>query len=111
VDVGRRNQLAGDASTWYGLAVIGRLAITGALAVSGRVERYADPDGVIVASPAPGGFETTGASVGLDVALPEGFLWRTELRGFRGDQALYPERDGGLSQNSAVVVSSLALTL
>jgi hypothetical protein len=111
LDLGRQGAPAADASTWYGLAAIGRLPVSGAVALSARVERFADPDGVIVASPGTGGFETTGASVGVDVTLPRGFLWRTELRGFRGDQALYPERDGGLTRNAAVAVTSLALSL
>jgi hypothetical protein len=85
--------------------------VTGGVAISARLERFADPDGVIVGSLGTGGFETTGASVGLDLSLMGGFLWRTELRGFRGDEGIYPERTGGLSRNSAVVVSSLALTL
>jgi hypothetical protein len=110
-DLGRQQRPGAGASTWYGLAAIGRVAVGGTFAVSGRIERYADPDGVIVASPIAGGFETTGASVGLDVTLPEGFLWRTELRGFRGDQAIYLDRDGGPSRTAAVVVTSLALSL
>jgi hypothetical protein len=111
LDFGSQSVPDADGSTWYGLAAIGRLPVTGGVAISARVERYADPDGVIVASLGTAGFETTGASLGLDITLPKSFLWRTEVRGFRGDAAIYPERDGGLSRTSAVVVSSLALTL
>jgi hypothetical protein len=111
LDFGSQSVPDADGSTWYGLAAIGRLPVTGGVAITARLERYADPDGVIVASPGTAGFETTGASLGLDVTLPKGLLWRTEARGFRGDEAIYPERDGGLSRNSAVVVTSLALSL
>ena len=110
-DLGTESAPDADGSTWYGVAAIGRVPVTSALALSLRLERFADPDGVIVAGLGTSGFETTGASVGLDVALPRAFLWRTERRGFRGDQAIYPERDGGLSRNSAVAVTSLALSL
>lgn len=110
-DLGTQSVPGADASTWYGLAAIGRVPVSSALAVSARVERYADPDGVIVPSLGTASFETTGASIGLDVTLPKGFLWRTELRGFRGDGAIYPTRDGGFSRNSGVAVTSLALTL
>ncbi len=110
-DLGTQSVPGADASTWYGLAVIGRVPVTGAVALSARVERYADPDGVIVPSLGTAAFETTGASVGFDVTLPKGFLWRTELRGFRGDGDIYPTRDGGFSRNSGVAVTSLALTL
>jgi hypothetical protein len=111
LDVGTQAQPNADRSTWYGLAAIGRVPVTRALAVNARVERYADPDGVIVPSLGTAAFETTGASLGLDVTLPSGLLWRTEVRGFRGDGRLFPERDGGLSRNGAFVVTSLALTL
>jgi hypothetical protein len=110
-DLGTQSVPGADASTWYGLAVIGRVPVTKAAAISARVERYADPDGIIVPSLGTDAFETTGASVGLDVTLPGSFLWRTELRGFRGDGAIYPTRDGGFSRNSGVAVTSLALTI
>jgi hypothetical protein len=111
LDFGSQSAPDTDASTWYGLAAIGRLPLSGGVAVSARLERFADPDGVIVASLGTGGFETTGASLGLDVTLPRGFLWRTEVRGFRGDQPIYPRRNGGLSRSSGLAVTSLALSL
>jgi hypothetical protein len=110
-DVGRQSQPGGDGSTWYGVAAIGRVPVSGTVAVSARVERYADPDGVIIPSLGTAPFETTGASIGLDLSLPSGLLWRTELRGFRGDGPLYPDRDGGVSRHAGVAVTSLALTL
>jgi hypothetical protein len=110
-DLGRQGNPGDDGSTWYGLAAIGRLPLTGVVAVSARVERYADPDGVIVPSLGTAPFETTGASLGLDVALPQGLLWRIEARGFRGDGPIFPDRDGGFSRNGGMAVTSLALTL
>jgi hypothetical protein len=86
-DLGRQDHPGAGHSPWYGLAAIGRLPVTSRVALNARVERYADPDGVIVPSLGSAPFETTGASVGLDLTLPSGFLWRTEARGFRGDGA------------------------
>jgi hypothetical protein len=111
VDLGRQQNPGADGSTWYGLAAIGRLPLTGSVAVSARIERYADQDGVIVPSLGTDPFETTGASLGLDITLEPGLLWRIEARGFRGDGSIYPDRDGGFTRNSGMAVTSLALTL
>jgi hypothetical protein len=111
VDLGRQARPGDGGSTWYGLAAVGRVPVTTGVAVSARVERYADPDGVIVPSLGPAPFETTGASLGLDIGLPSGLLWRIEARGFRGDGPIYPDRDGGFSRHSGMAVTSLALTM
>jgi hypothetical protein len=110
VDLGRQQNPGAGGSSWYGLAAIGRVPVTGGAAVSARVERYADADGVIVPGLGTAPFQTTGASLGLDLSLASGFLWRTEVRGFRGDGPLYPERDGGYSRHAGHAVTSLAVT-
>ncbi|HWC73528.1 MAG TPA: outer membrane beta-barrel protein, partial [Gemmatimonadales bacterium] len=104
---------------WYGLTLVARHPLSARVAINGRLERYADPDQVIIASLGAGGFEATGASLGLDVSSPAGVaggapggvLWRTELRGFWGDRPLFPQRGGGLGQRSGFIVTSLALSL
>jgi Putative beta-barrel porin-2, OmpL-like. bbp2 len=110
-DLGTQSRPGAGHSTWYGLAAIGRVPVTGHVGLNARVERYADPDGVIVPSLGSAPFETTGASLGIDVTLPSGLLWRTEVRGFRGDGAIYPRRDGGLTRAGGLAVTSLAVTL
>jgi hypothetical protein len=110
-DYGVQESVGGGSDAWYGLALIVRHPLSDRIALNGRVERYADPDQVIVASLGTGGFETTGASLGIDVTTAGGALWRTELRGFRGDRPLYPNHAGGLDQTSGFFVTSLALSL
>jgi putative OmpL-like beta-barrel porin-2 len=100
-----------DGNNWYGFALVARHPFSARVAVNGRLERYADPHQVIVASLGSGGFEASGASLGLDVTTPGGVVWRTELRGFRGDRALFPQRAGGLGPNSGFLVTSFALSL
>jgi hypothetical protein len=97
--------------SWYGLTFVARHPLSACVAVNGRLERYADPDEVIVASLGAGGFEATGGSLGLDVTSPGGVLWRTELRAFRGDHEVFPQRDGSLGRSSGFIVTSLALSL
>ena len=110
-DYGVQEASGGGADAWYGVALVVRHPLSDRVAISGRLERYADPDQVIVTSLGAGGFETGGASLGVDVTAPGGALWRTELRGFRGDRPLYPNDVGGLDQATGFLVTSLALTL
>jgi hypothetical protein len=110
-DYGVQEAAGGGSDAWYGAALVVRHALGDRVALNGRLERYSDPDQVIVASFGTGGFETTGASIGVDVTTPGGALWRTELRGFRGDRPLYPNNAGGLDRTTGFLVTSLALTL
>jgi hypothetical protein len=66
----------------------------------------------VVTTGLPYGFETWGASLGLDVTLERRLLWRTELRGFTSSEPVWPE-DGVPSQSKSdgFLVTSLALTI
>jgi hypothetical protein len=111
-DVGRQQRAGGGWSTWYGGAVIGRVKVSPGVALAGRVERYGDPDGVIVATGTPDAFRVSGASVNLDVTVAGNALWRTELRGFSARDPIFPRHGGaGVSNRNGFLVSSLALTL
>jgi len=112
LDVGTQEGADGDDdASWYGLTAILRGQITPKVALSGRFERFDDEDGVLIATgdqlPA---FRANGGSIGLDVQPALRLLWRTELRGFANDGAVFPDRDGAPSKSSAVVVTSLGLT-
>jgi hypothetical protein len=112
LDVGTQEGADGDDdASWYGLTAILRGQITPKVALSGRFERFDDEDGVVIATgdrlPA---FRANGGSIGLDVQPASRLLWRTELRGFANDGAVFPDRDGAPSKSIAVVVTSLGLT-
>jgi hypothetical protein len=109
-DHGLQARPGGGHSTWYGAALIGRVKVSPTTAVVARVERYVDPDGVIVVTGTPSGFRVSGASFGLDVAPFAGAVWRVEARGFHSRDAIYPKHLGGSSDGDAFFVSSLALT-
>lgn len=110
LDHGVQARPTGGHSTWYGAALISRVKLNPTTAVAARLERYVDPDGVIVATGTPNGFRVSGASLGLDVAPFAGVVWRVEARGFHSRDAIYPKHAGGLSDRDGVLVSSLALT-
>lgn len=105
MDVGRQ---AGN--DWYGFAAVARQPITPTVALVGRVERYADPDQVIIDTNSPDGFVGNGASAGLDVLIDAGVTWRSELRWIRTTAALYPEGASRVpSRVNGVMVTSLSI--
>jgi len=113
-DYGTQQKTLGGHSTWFSSGLIGKLQLKPVAAVSGRVERYQDPDNVLVATPTPTGFKATTASLGLDVS-PLGnsrVLWRSEWRGTWATTAVFPKRDAptGTSKSNGLLVTSLALT-
>jgi hypothetical protein len=114
VDYGRQQQDVTGTSSWWSAALIGKLQVTPVVGISGRAERYQDPDQVIVVTGTPDGFKATMASVGLDVS-PLGntrVLWRSELRGTWAGDEIFPNRSAstGVSKDNTLLVTSLALT-
>jgi hypothetical protein len=78
---------------------------------TGRLERYADPDGAIVTTGTPNAFRVTSGSLGVDVATVPGVVWRMELRGLSARDPIFPKHaSSGLAKQDGFVVSSLALT-
>jgi hypothetical protein len=112
LDVGRQSRSgAGGASTWYGGVLVARVQATPSTALAARVERFDDPDQVVLVTPqgAPP-FQATGASLGLDVAPASRVAWRTEVRGSLARGAVFPDRSPATrSSSGGVVVTSLAL--
>ncbi|HEY4953246.1 MAG TPA: porin, partial [Gemmatimonadaceae bacterium] len=93
-DYGTQQQAVTGSSSWWSAGLIGKLQVTPVVGISGRAERYQDPDQVIVVTAFPGGFKATMASLGLDVS-PLGntrVLWRSELRGTWAGDPIFPNR-------------------
>jgi hypothetical protein len=115
LDVGSQEDADPDADdhTWYGFTLIGRVQATPTVALVGRLERFDDEDEVLIATGGGlPGFRATGGSIGIDVAPHGRFLWRTEVRTFRGSDEIFPDRSepGGVSKSNTVAVSSLAVS-
>ena len=105
----RRAKGSGSAS-WYGGMIIGRYQTSTKTALIARLEQYHDSEQVIVVTGRPDGLRANGASLGLDVAPAPRVVWRTELRGYQGETAVFPRSSSSLSRNDAFVVTSLSLT-
>jgi hypothetical protein len=112
LDGGRQSRRTAGADWWTGSSVIVRRLVGERTAVVLRGEHLYDRGQVLVVTGTPDGFRTTGASVGVDLRPDSRLLWRTELRGYRSGDAIWP-RAGGADGNrlSWMAVTSLALTL
>ncbi|HSL70884.1 MAG TPA: porin [Longimicrobiales bacterium] len=110
-DIGSQGNTVGDeAGNWYGFTAITRVQATARVALAGRFERYADPDGVFLATTLGPGLELNGISVNLDVAPTSHFLWRTEFRSLIAEDEAFVKHDGSLTRSSPFVVSSFAVS-
>ncbi len=106
VDVGHSG-----ARNWYGWALAVSWPLGKATALATRVERYADPDQVIVPTGGLAGFEATSASAGIDRTLPGGVLWRAEARWLRASTPLFPDRGNPAgTRSNLALITSLALS-
>ena len=121
-DVGSqsRDPSIGGQSSWYGWSAVARVQATPVVAMVVRAEGYSDADQVIIgtgtrdangtltANPA---LRATGGSAGIDVSPYARVLWRTELRGWQNQDALFPDgTNSAPRKNSAFVVTSLSLS-
>jgi hypothetical protein len=122
-DVGtqRRAWDVDGSSTWINSVGVVRYQVAPAVGLSARAEFADDEDGIVlgtgtrlgagdtpVANPP---FRAAGGSVGIDVQPRARVLWRTEARGWRNRDGIFPDRDGGApTRSSGFVVTSLALT-
>jgi hypothetical protein len=111
IDGGTEAGRGAPARRWWSVTAIGRQRLTDAVSLSARVERYGDPRGVVLSlGDGLGGPMLTGGSTGVDVRLPGGALWRSEVRVLRADQRLFPARPGAQpTRDDVVVTTSLAL--
>jgi hypothetical protein len=106
-----RSTPSGGTASWWGMTTFAKYHATPTLSIVGRVEEYSDPSQVIVVTGLPASFQTTGASLGVDVNFQAPILWRSELRGFRSKEPVWPLNGvGHFGRNDAFFVSSLALT-
>jgi hypothetical protein len=110
-DVGfQKKPSAGSFNTWYAAAIYGRHQMTETISMAGRLEYFADKNQVIAPTGTPNGFQTLGASLNLDYAPTDHFVWRIEARGFRPKDRIYPSYSG-FDRLSGFLVSSFAVSI
>lgn len=110
----QRRAIGSGNDAFYIGAVVARFALNPKVALNGRVEYFSDRNSVLTTVPVGAkGFQTGGASLGVDVTPQSRVLWRTELRGFTARDHVFPDRSSSdpFSKNDGFVVTSLALTI
>ncbi|MGZ8413537.1 MAG: outer membrane beta-barrel protein [Gemmatirosa sp.] len=121
-DVGTQKRAPGTdgTSTWLNSVGIVRYQVTPVVGLSVRGEYTDDEDQVVIGTGTRGSgtgavanppFRAVGGSVGLDVQPLPRVLWRTEARGWRNRDAVFPDGTAARPRKTGgFVVSSLALT-
>lgn len=109
-DVGFQKRPTGGYARWVSPALVMRFTASPSVKIGARVEYYADREQVIVATGTPNGFQTFGASVNIDYAVSDNFLFRVEGRGFQSKDRVYPSSKGPRDTDGFVTMS-FALSL
>lgn len=99
---------------WYSPVVIARYHMSDRSYVNGRVEYYADPDGVIINTGTTGNFKTVGYSLGYDYAIfdnqmPDQALLRIEGKVYTSKDPIF-EQSTGLGRTNVSLTTSLAVS-
>jgi hypothetical protein len=89
----------------YSPVVILRYQCFTKLAIAVRGEYYNDENGIIIATGAPYGFQTSGYSFNLDYKLNENAIWRVEFRGLSSKDDIFLSENTPTSQNYCVTTS------
>jgi hypothetical protein len=110
-DFGTQKKTDGGNAEWYVATLLGRWSLNEKVAAIGRVEYFNDKEQVIVATGTTNGFQTAGASFGIDYSPAPNIVWRTEVRGFASEDAIFPKGSGDNSKNDSFIVTSLGLSL
>ena len=94
VDFGHQAQQSNNGVDGWGAAALTvRRVLDEINALAFRVESYFDPHQANVVTNSPNGFQVFGASMNYDQKIDEKSLWRTEIRGFKSKDEIYPRHD------------------
>ncbi|MEI7581091.1 porin [Runella sp.] len=94
---------------WASWVAILKYQLSSKVGVAGRIENYTDRKGLVIATPTPKGFQTTGYSVNLDYAPISNALWRIEARRINSKDAVF-EKEGQPTNHTFTLTTSLAIS-
>ena len=95
---------------WNGLLAMIRYEINSQFSATARYEFYSDPESVIVSSPSPGGYRTSGVSANLDYKVFNAILCRFEGRYFFSPDNIYP-KEASFTTENFFLLGTIALKL
>ncbi len=93
---------------WFATSVTSRRVLNADQALALRVEYYADPHQSNVVTSTPRGFRVYGASLNFDQKLDQNVLWRSEIRGFKSEDEIYPTSTNKRNKMNGFIVTSLS---
>lgn len=106
-DVGVQQQREQDNTAWWhGWSWVTQYPIEEELRLGTRVERYDDPDRVIIEAVNGKSVNFTGLSMNIDWDMTEWLMWRNEYRVLFDTESVFPQGDG-FRDYDQVLVSSL----
>jgi hypothetical protein len=111
LDIGIEEEAEGSGyNTWYTPTLLLHYKFTGAWGLGARAEYYHDKNGVIIPTGLPGGFRTYGYSLNLDYGPAPNVLLRLEGRLLDSRDPIYFDSGNQLVDESASLVSSIAIS-
>jgi hypothetical protein len=110
-DYGIQQKTKGSSSyhQWYSPNVVMQYRINDANALAARGEYYHDPNGVIISTGLPGGFQTWGWSLNYDRQVYRNTVWRLEARGLHSKNAIFHKNKQDSSNDNWFITTALAL--
>ncbi len=106
VDIGHQDQLEGD-SWWYGLSLLSKFTFNQDLSLTLRLERFSDPDQVLVSSVSDESFKVWGTSANIDYQIYPNLFWRNEAKLMFGGNSVFKDNDN-FDQNNLLLITSLS---
>lgn len=108
-DVGMQQQREqGGTAWWHGWSLVTQYPLHEEVRLGTRVERYDDPDRVIIEAVNGKSVNFTGLSANIDWDVTEWLLWRNEYRVLFDTKSVFPQGDG-FRDYDQVLVSSLTV--
>ena len=98
-----------NANMWYSPVLIGRYTVNDRVALAGRVEYYADENGVIIATGTENGFKTLGVSLNLDIQIHKNAMWCFEGKLFNSKDDIFVKENGEVTNSNAVLTTALCV--
>jgi len=96
---------------WGQINFIGKYNISNSFSISGRIERFIDPQSIMIL-PTTGikGFNTSSVALCTNYAINKHFLWRTEFRMFSSKNLVFEDQNGIIVNKMNWGITSLAIS-
>lgn len=109
-DIGHQSQQNNDGiDPWFATTFTVKRVLNPKESIAIRAEYYNDRHQANIITNTPNGFQVIGLSTNYDQKLDETSLWRTELRGFKSVDEIYPEGTSGKNDLDGFIVTSLSI--